>query len=332
MSRTGFPVVNMISGLPGFILNGFSIIVLSAALVIVLTSIVLTTSLWQRLNLSALDRRRALWLVVLCPWLVGTMAMLIVVSLSQPEIATLFASELIHWHHLNDFHWNSWHGVLVLTAIALVVLMLMQVISRIATVGQTVELLSEFSRARPDGVLELDSDTPAAFTAGVRHPCCYMTRALIEALDNREYQVVRIHELSHVQSRDPARRAWFYVLAGLYPAVIAHFLMSQMITATEQLADAHVAVEVPDRAFIARVLLKAHRLLKRAVPAEQQSHVGICQFGVDSIEQRVSYLLSDRDSTSLSFIGTCAVLVSLSVACALGIDALHHAIELPWQH
>ena len=198
--------------------------------------------------------------------------------------------------------------------------------------GQTVELLSEFSHARPDGVLELDSDTPAAFTAGVGQPRCYMTRALIEALEDREYQVIRIHELSHMQSRDPARRAWFYVLAGLYPSVIARFLMSQMITATEQLADAHVAAEVPDRAFIARVLLKAHRLVRCAVPTQQQSHVGICQFGVDSIEQRVSYLLSDRDSTSLSFIGTCAALLSLSIACALGIDALHHAIELPWQH
>ena len=321
----------MISGLAGFALNAFSIIVLSAVLVILFTSILLMTDIWQRLNLSANDRRRSLWLIVMAPWLVGALATVIVVLLSQPGVAVLFSSDLIHWHHLNEFYWNSWHGVLVLTALALVVLLLAQVFRRIAAISQTVELLSEFSSDRADGVLELDSDTHAAFTVGINSPRCYMTRALINELDEREYEVIRIHEMSHVQSRDPARRAWFFVLAGLYQTVIARFLMAQMITATELLADARVVVEIPDKAFIARVLLKAHRLVKQAAPIDQPA-MGICQFGADSIEQRISYLLSDEDSKRFSLVVAGAILALLALSCAMGADALHHAIELPLQH
>lgn len=321
----------MISGLAGFMLNAFSIIVLSAMLVIVLTSVLLMTDLWQRLNLSANDRRRTLWLIVLAPWLVGALATIIVVVLSQPAIAILFDSNFIHWHHLNEFHWNSWHGLLVLTALALVILMLVRVIQRVAAVAKTIELLSAFSRERPDGVLELDSEAHAAFTAGVSNPRCYMTSALIDELDHNEYEVIRIHEMSHVTSRDPAHRAWFFVLAGLYPAIMARFLMSQMITATEQIADAQVVVENPDRAFIARVLLKVHKLVKQAAPINQ-SAMGICQFGADSIEQRINYLLSENDKSTFSTLVAFTLLAILALACAMGADALHHAIELPWQH
>ena len=321
----------MINGLIGFMLNAFSIIVLSATMVIVLASVLLMTDLWQRLNLSASDCRRALWLIVLAPWLVGAFATFIVVALSQPEIALLFQGDFIHWHHLNEFYWNSWHGLLVLTALALLALMLFRVIRRIQSVNQTVALLSEYSRVRADGVLELDSDTHAAFTVGVGKPQCYMTRALIDALDEDEYEVIRVHEMSHVQSRDPARRAKFFVLAGLYPTVIARFLMSQMITVTEQLADAQVVDSNPDRAFIARVLLKAHRLVKQSAPINQTA-MGICQFGADSIEQRISYLLSAEHRQAFSPVVAFVVLAFLSLACAMGTDVLHHAIELPLQH
>lgn len=321
----------MISGLSGFVLNAFSIIVLSAVLVIVLTSILLMTDLWQRLNLSANDRRRTLWLIVLAPWLVGLLATVIVVTLSQPEITALFSGNFIHWHHLNEFSWDSWHGVLVLSAIALLALMLIRVVRRVVAVSQTVELLSEFSYERPDGVLELDSSAHAAFTAGVGKPQCYMTRALIDELDQREYEVIRVHEMSHVQSRDPAHRAWFFVLAGLYPTVIARFLNSQMVTATEQLADARVVDENPDRAFIARVLLKVHCLVKQSAPIKQPA-MGICQFGADSIEQRIEYLLSANDKSGFSFAIAFAILSLMALGCAMGADVLHHAIELPWQH
>ena len=150
-------------------------------------------------------------------------------------------------------------------------------------------------------------------------------------IDHDEYEVIRIHEMSHVTSRDPARRAWFFVLAGLYPSVLARFLMSEMITATEQIADAQVVDANSDRALIARVLLKVQRLVKQAAPINQPA-MGICQYGTDSIEQRINYLLSESDKTAFSFVVAFTLLGLLSLACAMGADALHHAIELPWQH
>lgn len=160
---------------------------------------------------------------------------------------------------------------------------------------------------------------------------CYMTRALIEELDADEYDVIRIHEFYHVQAKDPAKRAQFYVLAGLFPPVIARFLMSQMITATEQAADFSAVAKYPDRAFIARVLLKVHHLGRRCSAISQPS-MGVCQFGADSIEQRIHFLLSDTNYGSFSIVPVIVIFLLLAIGCAIGADALHHVIELPWQH
>ena len=114
----------MISGIIGFSLNAFSITLLAAVLVIGFTSILLLSDSWRHLRLSAFGRRRALWLVVLAPWLVGMLTTAIVVTLSQPNIAVLFDADVIHWHHLSDFYWNSWHGALVFAMLILFGLML----------------------------------------------------------------------------------------------------------------------------------------------------------------------------------------------------------------
>ena len=321
----------MISGSIGFFLNAFSITLLAAVLVIALTSILLLFDFWQRLKLSAAGRRRALWMIVLAPWIAGLLTTLIVVTLSQPGIAILFESDIIHWHHLKEFYWNSWHGGLVVAMLILFALMLSRLLRRINSVAKTIDLLSELSGSRADGVLELDSDICAAFTAGVKNPHCYMTRALIEQLNETEYDVIRIHEMAHVDSKDPANRALFYVLAGLFPAAIAHFLMSQMITATEQIADAKVTESNSDRAFIARVLLKVHRLSSPSSIVTEPT-MGICQFGIDSIDLRIRYLLSENQGSRFSFVIAIVLIGMLAFVCALSIDALHHAIELPWQH
>lgn len=321
----------MTSGIVGFLLNAVSITMLAAVLVIVLLTIFLLTDIAELSQFSAPDRQLLLWIIVLTPWVVGVLTTVIVVVASQSEIAASFSGSFIHWHHLSEFNWNSWHGMLVLSMLVIAVLMVARVIRRLHGVNKSIDLLKEFSEERQDGILELESDSYAAFTAGVRKPNSYMTTALINQLDANEYAVIRIHEISHVESRDPARRAWFFVMAGLFPSVIARFLISQMVTATEQLADSRVVQEYSDRAFIARVLLKVHRLTKQSVN-RFGSTVDVCHFGTDSIEQRIHYLLSERERKSISLVIIISLMLVLAAGCALTADSLHHALELPWQH
>lgn len=321
----------MISGLPGFLLNAFSIILLSALVIILLISLLLGMKSWRTLVLSAEDRKWALWIVVISPWLIGVMATSLVVLLSQPKISARFNNEWVHWHHLSEFTLTSWHGYLVLAMIVFAVIMLARVLRRVVTLNNTTMILSAFSSARDDGVLELDSDACAAFTAGIRRPKCYMTRALIDQLSSREYEVIRLHELTHARFHDPARKALFQVLSSFFPSPVARVLNAQMSTAMEQVADARVAESVADKAFIARALLKVKRLAGRAAvlpPAGLEA----CHFGIDSVEQRIRYLLSEDETTPLSLVVVFALMVVLALTCALGADALHHAIELSLHH
>lgn len=321
----------MISGMPGFLLNAFSIISLSAVIIILLISLLLSMNCWRTLEVSAEDRKLALWLLVFSPWLIGVAATSLVILLSQPKIAVLFNNEWVHWHHLSDFTLTSWHGYLVLAMIVLAVIMLARVLRRVVTLNNTTMVLSAFSSARDDGVLELDSDACAAFTAGIRKPKCYMTRALIDQLNSREYEVIRLHELSHARFHDPARKALFQILSSFFPAPVARVLNAQMATAMEQVADARVAERVMDKAFIARALLKVKRLAGRASvlpPAGLEA----CHFGIDSVEQRIRYLLSEDETPPLSVAVVFALIVVLAAACALGADALHHTIELSLSH
>ncbi len=321
----------MITGLPGFLLNSFSIILLSAIVIILLTSLVLATNAWYRMKLSAEDRAGMLWLVVLSPWMVGLLATFIVVAFSQPALSIPLNNKLIHWHHLSEFYVSSWHGFLVLTMVALGVVLLARVVLRVIVLNQATTLLTQFSGFRTDGMLELDSDSYAAFTAGIRKPQGYITRALLDELDPLEYEIIRNHELSHVQSRDPARKAWFQILTGFYPAGISRFLRAQMVIVTEQIADSQVVQICPDKASIARALLKVQRLCKQS-PLPISAALNVCHFGADSIEQRINYLLSDNKNQPLSLPLVFSTIAILSLGCALGADSLHHAIELTLQH
>ena len=321
----------MISGLLGLLLNVFSVALLSAVVIILLFSLVLTTEIWNRFNLSAQDKQSVLWLLALAPWAVGALATIIVFTFSSSNLPILLNIDLIHWHHLNEFYIGSWHGFLVFTMIVLGVVMLTQVVRKVIAVNQAAELLSQFAKGRPDGMMELDSDAYSAFTAGIKDPQCYITRALLLELDPLEYKIIHYHEMSHVRSRDPLRKAWFQILAGFYPSVISRFLLSQMVTAIEQIADSRVVKDCPDKAMIARTLLKVQRLTMRSPHCGSQL-ANAFHFGAESIEQRINYLLSDSKTKPLSYSVVIVIASILALGFALGADSLHHAIEMTLQH
>ena len=321
----------MISGPLGLFLNAFSVTLMSALIIILLFSLLLTTDIWNHVNLSARDRHRVLWFLVLAPWVIGAIATLIVFTLSASSLSVLSDSDLVHWHHLSEFHVGSWHGFLVFIMVVRGGLMLLRVVNKVIAVNQSAEMLSQFAKSRADGMRELDSESYAAFTSGIKHPACYITRALVSELDPLEYEIIRQHEMSHADSKDPARKAWFQIMAGFYPAVISRFLLSQMVTAIEQIADSRVAETCKDKAAIARTLLKVQRLSMRPLGSDSL-FTGTCHFGAESIEQRINYLLSEDPKQSLSYSLVIIITVLLAIGCALGADSLHHAIELTLQH
>lgn len=321
----------MISGVPGFLLNALSITVMSAVLTIICVSLALRWNLLTLDRMTAEARLVALWWLVLAPWLTGVSATGIVMLLSSPGVSGLTESDLIHWHHPSVFTLESWHGYFVFAMVALVFVMGLRVARRLREAASLVQTLESMSIQRSDGVMVLDTDVPAAFTAGMMRPKCYMTSALIAALRPDEYAIIRFHEMVHVRRGDPSRKMLFQLLATFYPDRIAQALNSQMAISMEQSADTMVAGARNDRAGIARTLLKVRRLVM-SLPHETKVGIGVCHFGVDDIESRIRYLLAEYKGGPLPVIPVLVLLLIAAALCATGADAVHHAVEISMQH
>ncbi|MEX2367435.1 MAG: M56 family metallopeptidase [Pseudohongiellaceae bacterium] len=300
-------------------------------LIIIFVSLALRWNLLTLDRLTAEARLAALWWLVLTPWLIGVSATGIVMLLSSPEVSGFTGSDFIHWHHPSAFALNSWHGYFVFAMVALVFVMGLSVARRLREAASLVKTLELMSIQRPDGVMVLDTDIPAAFTAGMMRPRCYMTSALIAALKADEYAIIRFHEMVHVRRGDPSRKMLFQLLAAFYPSRIAQILNSQMAVSMEQSADTIVAGERNDRAGIARTLLKVRRLVM-SLPHGTKAEIGVCHFGLDDIESRIRYLLAEYKGNTLPVFPVLVLLLIAAAVCATGADAVHHAVEISMQH
>lgn len=321
----------MISGVPGFLLNAFSITVLSSVLTIALISLALRWNLLNLDRLTADSRLTGLWWLVLAPWFVGVAVTCTVMLSSNPGIVGLLASDLIHWHHPSAFTFDSWHGYFVSAMIALALVIGLRLAKRLRQASSLAKTLESMAIQRPDGVMVLDTDIPAAFTAGMMRPRCYMTRALIDALDADEYAIIHFHEMVHVRRCDPFRKILYQLLASFYPGRVAWELNAQLAISMEQTADTIVASERHDRAGIARTLLKVRRLAM-SLSHELKTEIGVCHFGIDDIESRIRYLLAEYQGRALPIIPVSVLLLIVAAVCAVGADAVHHAVEISMQH
>ena len=296
----------MITGLLGFILNAFSIIVLSAVTVIALISLAFYFRAISLQRFTAESRQIGLWILVCSPWLIGLMSAAIVLLLSTPIVSNSVGNQFVHWHHPTEFALNSWHGYFVSIMLGMAILMALRAGFHVVKSSTTISTLSAMSSLGPEGIRILETNTAAAFTAGI----------------------IRLHEMAHIKRNDPLKKTLFHLLTTFFPASIAISFNQAMTTAMEQSADAAVANDHHDKAIIAKTLLKVRRLVVQDFT--DQFHVPqICHYGLDNIDLRIRYLLADQkgdEAPMLGFIGL------LAIGCALGTDTIHHAIEISLQH
>jgi Zn-dependent protease with chaperone function len=321
----------MITGLPGFLLNSLSIIVMSAVIIMALISLALYLHRMPLHRLTAKSRQSALWILIGSPWLIGVLAAVIVMVSSAPVAAKFTSNQWVHWHHPAEFSMNSWHGYFVFSMLSLALFMFLRAGMRAVKSIYAIRTLLALSSDGPDGVRILDTNAATAFTAGIRKPDCFMTSALLNQITDDEYKIIHLHETAHIQHKDPVKKTLFHLLTTFFPARLALAFNQSMTTAMEQCADAVVVSKLHDTAAIARTLLKVRRLAVR----ELTDHLCIpqvCHYGLDNIDQRIRYLLADQKGHDISVMLTLTVISLLAIACALGADSIHHAIELSLNH
>lgn len=348
----------MIVGELAILLNLLSIMALAVLLIIgfVSVGVMITrfkTTLSSSPDYSASSRRRMLWLLALSPWLVGLLAASLAI-LSGTGVFAIVTSdifELFHWHHPQEFTFNSWHGLSLCFALSCASFLMIQNVKYLLVNRHQIKWLQSLSKPDQNNIYLLDAEVPTAFTAGYYQPQCYMTSALRKELTLEEYTIIQLHENAHAKRADPLKKWFFQLLTSFYPLGASRQLNQAMSLAMEQCADATVSKVVIDKSKIAATLLKIKRLsvghfmsILDSGPIEDNT---VCYFGSDqsvssgiasgnlssdNLSDRIRYLLNDDQKNTVPLLLVVSVVITLSLFCAMSADLFHHAIEYSLAH
>lgn len=321
----------MINGNAAIFLNMLSTMIISIFFIAAIISLCTPSVLSLTRNYSASWRRGTLWLVALSPWLISIIVAALLFNSARllPQFSTVV--NLFHWHHQDSFLLTSWHGVAGILTLTITTLMLYNNSARILVNYRKLTTLRELSERHSNGAFALDSELAAAFTAGLVNPQCFISTGLSQQLTAQEYKIVLLHEQAHASNYDPLKKWLFHLLTVFLPQGTSDALNQAMSVAIEQCADIKVAAVVKDRSLIALTLVKvgriAHAQSNGFIDAEQQ-----CNYGAESIQARVLYLLNPgQNSRTTAMLGVTA-LGFVTLFCAFAVDLIHHCIELLLVH
>ncbi len=321
----------MIVGSLAILFNLLSVLALSGVLVVTAVCLIVRFRIIDLNSYSALARRKFLWLLAFSPWVIGTVAGIIALLTGSRYLPIAENYSFFHWHHPQEFLFNSWHGLSVAIAVSSVLFIVIRNIIRLHKKRIKLKTLLSMAESNADDFYYLDADTPAAFTAGYFQPKCYITKALLSKLSKEEYSIIKLHEKEHARRYDPYKKWVYQLLTTFFPKKISLILNQSLTTVMEQCADEAVALVIHDKSVIATTLLKVRRL---AYPlfAKNMEHNLICHYGMDNIEERISYLLADNKGRVFPLFITILTCAVMSILCAMSADMFHHTIEYTLSH
>jgi hypothetical protein len=144
---------------------------------------------------------------------------------------------------------------------------------------------------------QLDVDTPMMALVGVRRPCLFVTRGVLDALTGDELVAAVAHEVAHWRAADNLKRLAMRSAPDLFTALpIARAVERRWASAAEHAADRRVAdaVDAADatavRYSLASALVKVAKLMPPMHPATVP--ISTLVDGGD-VESRVHGLLAD---------------------------------------
>lgn len=321
----------MIVGNLAILFNILSILVLTIVSMIFVVSIIIKLRLNKLAHYSVLSRRRVLWILALSPWVIGILTAFLAIISDSHYLPLPTSFNFLHWHHIQEFNFESWHGLSVITAAIYICLIVASKLYRLFKKNRQINSLRAFAEVDESGFYQLEADAATAFTAGYFNPNCYITSALRLELTPDEYQVLQLHEREHARRSDPLKK-WFYqLLTAFFPKNISEKLNRSMSLVIEQCADQAILNVVEDKSLIATTLLKVNRLACRSFKGVLEDE-SFCYYAVNHIEERINYLLIEKQSKVFSHYSTFLVTVSGTLICALSADFFHHFIESALSH
>jgi hypothetical protein len=321
----------MIFGTLAIFFNVLSIMGFCVLFIIFTLSIIVSWKSETFNQYSVVSRRRVLWFIAVSPWLFGCLAASLVILSGSHYSPFPQSFDLLHWHHAQEFIFNSWHGLSIIALVVYTGFLFFRKVYSLIINSRQISLLQAVAERDENGFYRLEADAATAFTAGYLMPRCYITTALRRQLNSKEYTILQLHEKEHVRRADPLMKWCFQLFTAFFPTVISVKLNQSMSLVMEQCADFAVSDKISDKLLIAETLLKVRRLAVRPFEGELSASA-VCHYGHDHIEERISYLLSDQQSKVFPILIFIFATVSISIFSALTVDIFHHTIEYTLSH
>ncbi len=175
------------------------------------------------------------------------------------------------------------------------------------------------------------SASSPAFTVGLWHPRICLSPALLAELSGPEIRAVLLHELAHLERRDPLRLLVVRFLADFLWFIPASRPMACAFTrAVEEAADDRAVALAARPLDLAAAIVKGAR--RRLRPAPQAAALG----GTSTVEARVSRLLNGERTMSPALPGwrvvaSLVVITSIvSVLLSPSITRSADRVSPPW--
>jgi len=182
-------------------------------------------------------------------------------------------------------------------------------------------LVAAASPWREAGLHILDIDEPIACIIG-RKGTVIVSRALVNALDDRQLAAVLAHERAHGQRSDEFWRAAVPLLLCAQLPTVSEELLVELQLASEQACDEAAARDIGDRLTVAETLVRVERLVGRC----QHGAIGAAvAFSGATTSERVKALLDAPIGGPTRLSGRAYVVAATAAAVALTHPMQHIA-------
>ena len=283
----------------------------------------------QFLKIEVKSRKRLLWLITLSPWIISS-ALSVLIFYSYHFESELSSLSFLHWHHMSDFEWNSWHGYIVGLSVLFIAYVFASGAIKLWLHKREVDSLTRFATKMQNGVFKIDSDKASAFSTGFIWKKCFVTSDLLNKTTSDEFDVVINHEMAHINSNDPFKKWLFALLCSFFVQPIAVRLKLHLTLAMEQEADNSVINGGASKLFVASTLIKIAKFNAQSDLVKNNDLVA--NFGADVLEQRIYFLLDKLNLEPINKSVTAGLFLLLIVISTTSIDGIHHFMETLFSH
>lgn len=171
----------MITGTLAVIINMLTIMALGILLSVAVISLFYTFNNKNQIKYSAKIYQFILWSFVSLPWLVGLVAAIVLAFFDSMLIVIQNIVPDVHWHHIDEFDFFSWHGVLgIFVAVFTLFSLSKNLVSLINNINKIKTLVS-LAKSNLQSTYLLETDNPLAFTGGYFKPKVFVTTGLLNS-------------------------------------------------------------------------------------------------------------------------------------------------------